>query len=588
MKKIYLFGLSLVAISAVNGQIQKNYEAKKMNTIGEKAPKVSFSQTKAIPFFTNDFSDETQWVTANFPAGTPPHTTGDWVVTNGVVNFPVAALNPAGFASAANGYAFIDSDAAGDGESQNADIRFNANIDCSTHPTVNLKFSHITRHYQETYYVIVSNDGGTTWTEFQVNQSQAVNTNSANPASIQVNITSVAGNQANVRIGFRYKGVYDWFWAVDDIEMAELEENDITLNSIYWGAVGNWGPRLPYYKTPLAQADEVVFSAVAMNNGSLAQTVTFGGAIPSPAFAGSSAPMLLPVSATDTLDLTTGFTPTAVGNFAFTGTLTNGTDANPADNTLPAINFATTTHDYSRTLPAATGGLFNQGNKYVMGNIFDITAAADATGVRAFIASTSVAGQLFSARIYGTTGPEFDLIAETELHELAAGELGTFVTLQFDSPVPLDANGSYLIAISTPGSGGVGNDIVLGTNGVSEEQTTYLRDETDTWFYMTSTPMVELTFDPSLSIEDAEANSYGVSVYPNPANEEVKVSFNLNGASSASVNVIDMTGKVVASQEATAGSNAVSINTSNLSAGIYTVSFTANNTTVTKKLVVKK
>jgi hypothetical protein len=588
MKKIYLFGLSLVAISAVNGQIQKNYGIQKMNLIGEKAPKVAFSESKTIPFFTNGFSTETEWVTANSPTGTPPHTQGDWVVTNGVVNFPTVALNPAGFASAANGYAWINSDAAGNGQTQNADIRFNSNIDCSTHPTVNLKFSHITRHFQETYFVIVSNDGGATWTEFQVNQSQAVNTNSANPASIQLNITSVAGGQANVRIGFRYKGNYDWFWAVDDVEMAELEENDITLNSIYWGVEGNWGPRLPYYKTPLAQADEVVFSAVAMNNGSLPQTVTFGGAIPSPVFAGSSAPFLLPVATMDTLDLTTGFTPSTIGSFAFTGTLSNGTDANPADNTLPAIAFSTTNHDYSRTLPTATGGLFNQGDKYVMGNIYDIQVSGDATGIRAFIASTSVAGQLFSAKIYGTEGAEFDPIAETELHELTTGELGTFVTLQFDSPVPLDANKSYLVAINTPGAGGVGNDIVLGASGVSEKQTTYLQDETLEWFYMTTTPMVELTFDPSLSLEDAESNSFGVSIYPNPASEEVKVSFNLNGAASASVNVIDMTGKVVASQEAAAGSNAVSINTSNLSAGVYSVSFTANNTTVTKKLVVKK
>jgi hypothetical protein len=160
------------------------------------------------------------------------------------------------------------------------------------------------------------------------------------------------------------------------------------------------------------------------------------------------------------------------------------------------------------------------------------------------------------------------------------------VTLYFPSPVPLTAGNSYLVAVNTPGSGGVGNDVVLGANGISEEQTTFLRDETDTWFYMTTTPMVDLTFE-AVSI-DENADMYGVSVYPNPANEEVKVSFNLNGAASASVNVIDMTGKVVASQEAAAGSNAVSINTSNLSAGVYSVSFTANNTTVTKKLVVKK
>ncbi|MFN5984682.1 MAG: T9SS type A sorting domain-containing protein [Fluviicola sp.] len=585
MKKIYLFGLSLVAISAVNGQIQKNYEAKKMNTIGEKAPKVSFSESKAIPFYTNNFSVPTDWT----HVANATHTSGDWAISTDVNEIPVTALAPAAHPTAANGYALINSDAAGNGEVQNADFRTTANINCSTHPTVNLIFKQSTRHYQETYFVIVSNDGGATWTEFPVNTDLPVNTNTANPRSTQVNITSVAGGQANVRIGFRYVGTFDWFWAVDDVEMAELEANDVSLNSIYWGTVGSWGPRLPYYKTPLNQVSDVIFSGVAKNNGSADQTVTFGGAIPTPAYASASTPALLPVSASDTFDLSVAFAPTAVGAFAFTGTVTNGTDANPADNTLPAINFAVVANDYSRTTATATSGLFNQGNKYVMGNIYDIIASDDATGVKAFIASTSVAGSLMSYRIYEIDAAgDFVLLsgAETDLYEVTAADLGTVVTLYFPSSIPLTAGNSYLVAVNTPGSGGVGNDIVLGANGVSEEQTTFLRDETDTWFYMTTTPMVDLTFQTA-SIDES-VNSFGVSVYPNPASDEVKVSFNLNGAAAATVNVIDMTGKVVASQEAAAGSNAVSINTSNLSAGVYSVSFTANNTTVTKKLVVKK
>ena len=585
MKKIYLFGLSLVAISAVNGQIQKNYEAKKMNTIGEKAPKVSFSESKAIPFYTNNFSVATDWT----HVANATHTSGDWAISTDVNEIPVAALAPAAHPTAANGYALINSDAAGNGEVQNADFRTTANINCSTHPTVNLIFKQSTRHYQETYFVIVSNDGGATWTEFPVNTDLAVNTNTANPRSTQVNITSVAGGQANVRIGFRYVGTFDWFWAVDDVELAELEANDVSLNSIYWGTVGSWGPRLPYYKTPLNQVSDVIFSGIAKNNGSVAQTVTFGGAIPTPVYASASAPALLPVSASDTFDLSVAFSPTAVGAFAFTGTVTNGTDANPADNTLPAINFAVVSNDYSRTTATAASGLFNQGNKYVMGNIYDIIASDDATGVKAFIASTSVAGSLMSYRIYEIDAAgDFVLLsgAETDLYEVTAADLGTVVTLYFPTSIPLTAGNSYLVAVNTPGSGGVGNDIVLGANGVSEEQTTFLRDETDTWFYMTTTPMVDLTFQTA-SIDES-VNSFGVSVYPNPASDEVKVSFNLNGAAAATVNVIDMTGKVVASQEAAAGSNAVSINTSNLSAGVYSVSFTANNTTVTKKLVVKK
>jgi hypothetical protein len=56
------------------------------------------------------------------------------------------------------------------------------------------------------------------------------------------------------------------------------------------------------------------------------------------------------------------------------------------------------------------------------------------------------------------------------------------------------------------------------------------------------------------------------------------------------INVIDMAGKVVATQTLSGvnGTQAVEINTSALNSGMYTVNVNANGTAVSKKLAVRK
>jgi hypothetical protein len=110
-----------------------------------------------------------------------------------------------------------------------------------------------------------------------------------------------------------------------------------------------------------------------------------------------------------------------------------------------------------------------------------------------------------------------------------------------------------------------------------------------TWYYTTSQPMVRMNFDPALGVKEQVA-SFGVEVAPNPAANATQVSFNVKNTSDAIINVIDMTGKVVATQTLAAvnGVQNVEINTSALNSGMYTVSVTANGTTVTEKLAVRK
>lgn len=594
MKKVYLGLFTLVLAGSASAQLMnKNLrEAQRIQNIGEVPAKATHNLEKAVPFWTNNFTVASDWTIANAGgAGSPAHTLGDWAIVTDVNAIPVAALKPAGHTTAATGYALINSDAAGSGQTQNATIVTSSVINCTGKANVSIIFQQSTRHFQELYYVVVSNDNGATWTDFQVNTSMAVNTNSANPALAQVNISSVAANQANVKVGFKYIGAYDWFWAVDDVQLVETDNYDLAANGYYWGVEGTWGPRLPYYQTPIAQINPIHFAGLIENKGAMSQSdVTFTAGIASAAYTGTSPMGTLTPNAMDTFDIALTFTPAAsVANFTVVGGANSGaTDAYPVDNAAPALAFATTQTTYARDAQVVQAGSYNQGEGYEMGNIFDITANQTLTGVDVFVASTSTA----NCQIYGLLytidgGGNFVYGAPTALHTVTAGELGTMITLPLTNTFPLTAGNSYLLVVGSYGDGGATDDFVVGTSGISEAQTTYYLDgneNTGTWYYSTSTPMVRMNFNASLSVSENAAN-VNVNVFPNPVVGEATIE--VNGAVASAITVLDLAGKVVYTTNAAEGTSKVSFSTANFSAGVYTVNVSTNAGTVTKKMVVK-
>jgi hypothetical protein len=186
---------------------------------------------------------------------------------------------------------------------------------------------------------------------------------------------------------------------------------------------------------------------------------------------------------------------------------------------------------------------------------------------------------------------DFLYVDETGPYVLTANDIDAEVTLSFlGGNYPLNAGESYLLVAGSNGDGGATNDLVVGTAGAAPVQTCYYYDMTDlTWYYTTSQPMVRMNFDPALGMKEA-ANNFGLEVAPNPATDATNVTFNVKNTSDVIINVIDMAGKVVATQTLSGvnGTQAVEINTSALNSGMYTVNVNANGTAVSKKLAVRK
>ena len=598
MKKIYVCLVGLLAAGTLVAQKNSPVLNGKNNSfIQEKAPKGVFAQPKGITLWQNDFSVQTDWATGNAGStGTPPHTAGDWEITtdlgsaNQTASAQIATLVPAGHTTAANGYAIINSDAAGGAQTQNAWIYYTGNIDLTGQPNVVMTFQQTHRRFAESTFVIYSLDGGTTWLEVEVNASMMTNTNTTNPDLVQVNLSSEIGNQASVKIGFKYTGEWDWFWAVDDVKIVTPEDYDLEMTDVYWGSTGFWGARLPYYQIPIAQVAPINFGGIISNLGALDQTdVVFTAALASGAYTGTSAPSTVLAGSFDTLEVTAAVTPPAVAanHVVNLSVASAATDADPANNAITsAATIAVQNYIYARDKGTIASGSFNSGLSFEVGNIFDIVATADLTAIDVVVNAAAEAGAQMFVKLYSidaATG-DFVYVDESNPYTLTAANLGQKITLPFiGGAATLNAGESYLVVAGSLGDGGATNDLVVGTAGVSGVQTSFYLDEVGTWFYTTSTPMVRMNFDPTATTIEV-ANVFGLNVYPNPASDVINVT--LNKEVTATITVVDVTGKVV--KTSTINGASTSINTAGLSNGVYYVNITDGTSVSTEKVVIKK
>lgn len=595
MKKVYLSFFGVLAFGLV-GVAQKN-TAKPLNTkkfapLELKAKPGVVAPEKGITIWQNDFSNAAQWTTSNDPQGTPAHTAGDWTISTNVAGIPVAALAPAGHTTAANGFAFINSDAAGGNAFQNASIVFNQNIDLSAEANVLLKFEQSHRRYAETTYVLWSTDGGATWNEVEVNGDMAVNTNTTNPATLQLNLSNEIGGQDSVRIGFKYTGNFDWFWAIDDVKITTPDDHDVALSGLYWGSTGAWGARLPYYQIPTAQVTAIDFSGVIANNGLLNQNATFG--VQAGAFVGSSAPTLIPAFSSDTADCTTSLTP-AAANATITvnaGVQIDSTDATPADNTIAgAATIVVNPNIYARDLDDIASGSFNQGFGFEVGNIFDIYAADEISAIDVYIHPGANVGAEMYVKLYSIdaqTG-DFVFVDESAPYTLGANDVDALLTLPLQGGAfTLNAGEPYLVVAGSNGDGGATDDLIVGTCGASEAQTSFYLDLTDnTWYYTTSTPMVRMNFSNASVNENSLLNSFNVS--PNPAAGSATIALSGKAGADATISIVDVTGKEVYNTLVSSlnGTATVEVNTAAFGNGMYLVNVYSNGTKSSKKLIIR-
>ncbi len=111
-------------------------------------------------------------------------------------------------------YAYLNSDAYGSGNSQNADL-ITPTIDMSAYSSVNLQFSHYFKSYSgSSGKLSYSINNGATWTLIQTFST----TSATNPTTFNQAVAAVAG-QAAVKFKWNYTGSYGYYWGIDNVQI---------------------------------------------------------------------------------------------------------------------------------------------------------------------------------------------------------------------------------------------------------------------------------------------------------------------------------------------------------------------------------
>lgn len=94
-----------------------------------------------------------------------------------------------------------------------------------------------------------------------------------------------------------------------------------------------------------------------------------------------------------------------------------------------------------------------------------------------------------------------------------------------------------------------------------------------------------------VNTNELTANNFNLVAYPNPAENQTTIAFELENTSDVTVTVTDMSGKVMLNEvmiNAGAGKNELNISTANFANGMYFLNLSTGNINAQKKIVVNK
>ncbi|MFM8976845.1 MAG: hypothetical protein ACKOJE_02225 [Bacteroidota bacterium] len=565
--------MSLVCIQA---QAQRNFQPKARPFMAQQDPAdAPISPVRPGEFFQTE-STSALW-TFNFSNLAGMTIQND---TNGGARWKVvSALEPnlSNFGTTLNSFsgapfALINSDSF-DTDTQDDYLTLKVGTSLVGQSGVQLSFRQYFRRYLEDHIVEVSYDS-TNWTEVY-NSSNVIPTNTtiANTSLVRINISPIAANRPNVWVRFNYVGAWDWFWAIDDIEVSTLPPNDLVLEDYdiipKIGLCYNAQMALPHLQ------DSLIFSAAIQNFGQNTQpnsrlNARVIGA--SPLYNQSSTGQSLPSNARDTVEVRPYFN--LAGRPAGTYTLrmevlsdsADGSPANNVDTTMLLI----TENRVSPYYPASTNlgslgtsSFTNNADGIVLSSLFQLTSQDTVTHIRVYLRSNTVAGGFIAVSVRDTDGiastpaVEFPIIVESDLYQVTATDISRGYVDVFIPAVlagsPQDRvlpAGPYYASAQLFSSQGASHIRVL--DDYSNEafmpgygSLVYLTSTSQWYSNGIALGLAAIFGNPSAtSVQSLEAST--AKVYPNPFVNEVHWSLDLKQSAEVFARCFDLQGRLLA------------------------------------------
>ena len=440
--------------------------------------------------------------------------------------------------------------------------------------------------------VEVSNDGGVSFTD--------ISGPLPNLEAWQQGIFSLSdyNDQDSIVIRFVWSDAGSWAtgFAVDDIEINELQDNSLSMPLFNQWLAGYDGFASSYSQIPLSMIPNstgIIFQSYVFNNGNFAQDSIRLHASAT-GFTSQSTAVNLESLEQDTLQCSERFQPTSTGTYQLdfylmSDSVTTATKSKSIeitdyiyardDNEIDAVN---------SLLPSGDGV-----SSWERGTIYDIYESNTLYAIDVYVHNRTTANAKIQGKIYLYQDDQSFFLEETNLLSVTASD--GWQSVKFANPVSLDAESQYLITVGGDGSA-LNDTLRIGSSGSVQSSYGYIiyngwvdsNGTTATDGTTGSTPMVRMNMNPDVpgptSIED---NSYSAfNVYPNPNNGILNISLT-NTYDKQTIEIKNIIGQTVYSQFA-GNSSTATINLSDINKGIYTVSLiNENGTSSTKKIIIQ-
>ena len=268
--------------------------------------------------------------------------------------------------------------------------------------------------------------------------------------------------------------------------------------------------------------------------------------------------------------------------------------------TTTLTNMATRDIEVTNYIYGKDLGDSNPGS-YILGGIedqnhittrYEMYADEELYALRAFVADNSDVGAELKAIIYeldSTANNGVRLVAESDNYTIAAQDLGNWIDIPFLNPISLFNGYSYefgIVGFNHPSLesyiGIAGTSLYNGEHSLFDELGLSAQSAgTPTWYYITSTPMVRMNFDPSLIASASEIKDDIFNIYPNPSNGKFTLSLDQKGK--YDVFITNMLGQNIFS--GCISELITVIDLSSFDKGIYTIDLKAEKRTYTQKFI---
>jgi hypothetical protein len=412
-----------------------------------------------------------------------------------------------------------------------------------------------------------------------------------NPTNVSINLAPfITSNASQVQIRFLWTTNHPdlasnasvWVaygWYLDDVKLFTNPDNDIRVEQAFWGTAG-----LNYTMIPKTQVAPIYFHANAINSGLNVQNdVQLSVNVNTGVWSGDSPSETINVGDYDSLVLTTQFTPAQLpGIYNISWDLTQlEADDIPSNNSIQNESFEVTDFIYAHDDNTIDGYRNNIGEAYELGNFFDIWEDQTAYYIDVKLHDSTNIGSVVYGKIYSwdnsVVSEDFSdhLVFEqqSQYHTVNASDLNGVLSLPLLFPYNLeDSKTRYFVVLATNGDAGASADVVCATSGISPEGFSFFHNGTD-WFKQFTTPIVRLNFNGIYwGLAESIESLSEIKAFPNPANDVIKIRYDLEHSSDISMEIVDMNGIIVnyfKKESKNSGPQEKVLDISELSPGVY-------------------